>query len=222
MPEHPIFPWDSLRGHFEGILGLGRPQVKGNGDWSDSSSQPQVPSFLERAGVQRFSMCFNHNADGVLALRTPPQTNFLSSSGKLHWSLNFHGVSVGEQELTVGFCGDSKCSTIPDSGTTLFAGPEEQIERIYESLCQRWARCKQTHEKLQRGVHKLLKQGVEIEGTSERKLGLTQIDPKEVANLFSSVVAGSGAETRRIGEGPADQKVFQVLTCRIEMYRDTR
>lgn len=182
--------------------------MKGNGDSSDSSSQVQVPSFLERAGVQRFSMCFNHNADGVLALRTP-QTNFLSSSGKVHWSLNFHGVSVGEQELVAGFCGDSKCSVIPDSGTTLFAGPQEHIESLYESLCQRWARCKQTHEKLQKGVHKLSKQGEEIQGASEKKLGLTEIDPEEVTNLISSVVAGSEEKTKRIGEGPADQKVFQ-------------
>eukprot|EP00434_Breviolum_minutum_P032704 symbB.v1.2.028921.t1/scaffold3113.1/size63308/2 len=197
MVDHQI----NLKGHFEGILGLGRPQVKGTGDWSDSSSQVQVPSFLERAGVQRFSMCFNHNADGVLALRTPPQTNFLSSSGKVHWSLNFHGVSVGEQELTAGFCGDSKCSVIPDSGTTLFAGPQEHIESLYESLCQRWARCKQTHEKLQKGVHKLSKQGEEIQGASEKKLGLTEIDPEEVTNLISSVVAGSEEKTKRIGEG---------------------
>ena len=178
-------------GHFEGILGLGRPQVKKSEEGKEGKSKIQVPSFLERAGVRRFSMCFNHNADGTLGLKTPPQENLLSSSGKVHWSLNFHGVSIGEQELRVDFCGSSKCSVIPDSGTTLLSGPEDQVSHIYEALCTSWQRCRQTHIRLQTEMKKLSEKGVEVEGTSEKRLGLLESDPDAVLSIFENIVQHS-------------------------------
>eukprot|EP00434_Breviolum_minutum_P014301 symbB.v1.2.012609.t1/scaffold874.1/size155782/3 len=52
-------------------------------------------------------MCFNHQADGVLGVNTPKQLNRMSSVGKLHWGLDFQGVSIGNKKMKVGFCDPS-------------------------------------------------------------------------------------------------------------------
>eukprot|EP00438_Fugacium_kawagutii_P007917 Skav203699 [mRNA] locus=scaffold259:297319:298722:+ [translate_table: standard] len=80
----------ALTGHFEGILGLGSPLEK-------PADEIQVPGFLERAEVQRFSLCFNHKAAGVLGFDTPKHSHSLASVGKVHWSLNFHGITLGQE-----------------------------------------------------------------------------------------------------------------------------
>lgn len=86
----------ALTGHFEGILGLGSPLEK-------PVDEIQVPGFLERAKVQRFSLCFNHKAAGVLGFNTPKHGHPLASVGKVHWSLNFHGVTLGQEYPGVHF-----------------------------------------------------------------------------------------------------------------------
>jgi len=137
----------SLTGHFEGILGLGRPPDRERANLA----KVQVPGFLERAHVQRFSMCFNHNAPGVLGFGTPTHRKPLSSVGKAHWSLNFHGITFGQENSKLSFCGSGvQCSIIPDSGTTLLVGPEEPILSIYEALCKSWERCNKMYEKLKK------------------------------------------------------------------------
>lgn len=199
MVDHGI----NLKGHFEGILGLGRPVVKTEKTESEShDGKPKikVPSFLETAGVRRFSMCFNHNADGTLGLKTVPRENLLTSTGKVHWSLNFHGLSIGE--LRVDLCSSSKCSVIPDSGTTLFSGPEVQIASIYEALCLSWQRCRQTHTKLRAEMQRLSEEGVEVEGTSERKVGLLESNPDEFLDIVSNLAARSGEGVAFAAEGP--------------------
>ena len=200
---HPSPPLWCAGGHFEGILGLGRPVVKTEKTESEShDGKPKikVPSFLETAGVRRFSMCFNHNADGTLGLKTVPRENLLTSTGKVHWSLNFHGLSIGE--LRVDLCSSSKCSVIPDSGTTLFSGPEVQIASIYEALCLSWQRCRQTHTKLRAEMQRLSEEGVEVEGTSERKVGLLESNPDEFLDIVSNLAARSGEGVAFAAEGP--------------------
>jgi len=36
----------------------------------------------------------------------------------------------------------SACGAIPDSGTTLFMGPQEHIGKLFESICDAWERCR--------------------------------------------------------------------------------
>ena len=149
-----------IHDRFEGILGLGRPE------FSDSPDLPQeeeeemsgVPNFFEQAGVRRFSLCFNHQTDGVLGMNTKPHVNPLTSVGKMHWGLDFHGISIGEQKLKLNFCNPNSkkagmqtaCGLIPDSGTTLISASEKHLEILYESVCNNWPRCKELQQELMR------------------------------------------------------------------------
>eukprot|EP00913_Durusdinium_trenchii_P019383 g18222.t1 len=179
-----------LQGQFEGILGLGRPDFKATPDGSSQEeSMVHVPGFFDRAHVQRFSMCFNRNADGVLGINTPPHPNALSSVGpgarpgdqtlsvsidtpsKLHWGLDFQGISIGDQKMQVSFCDpkskeagmETACGIIPDSGTTLIAGPEMQLGMLFEAVCNGWQRCKDTQAKLQEELQDLRKRGMAVD-----------------------------------------------------------
>lgn len=87
-----------LTGHFEGILGLGRPQESSQNPASEAAGV-HVPGFLDRANIRRFSMCFNYKAPGVLGFNTPVHQNQLSSAGQAHWSLKFHSATLGQKQL---------------------------------------------------------------------------------------------------------------------------
>lgn len=118
----------------------------------DAALQPLVKSsFLKGSGVSRFSMCFNDaGSDGALMLQPRKPKNRLHSIGSNHWGVDFQGISVGKTDIPVKFCSSdgkkegmtSACAAIPDSGTTLFMGPEEHIISLYESICDNWKRCK--------------------------------------------------------------------------------
>lgn len=165
---------ESLEIHdrFEGILGLGRPDFKGHqalghhraakragmAKKAEELEEIHVPSFFEQAKVQRFSLCFNHQADGVLGMNTPASSNRLSSVGQVHWGLDFQGISVGDQKQRLKICNpaskkkgmQSACGLIPDSGTTLIAAAEPQLLTLYESVCNNWSRCKETHQQIEK------------------------------------------------------------------------
>lgn len=152
----------SIRGQFEGILGLGRPMEK-----EGQKRLGDVPGFLEKAKVDQFSMCFKHKSDGVLGLNMALQQKAMGSVGALHWGLDFQGVSVGNANHKVLFCSpeskkpgqETACGAIPDSGTTLMMGPEKQILSLYEDMCRRWDRCKTTHEGIVEELKALEKKG---------------------------------------------------------------
>lgn len=114
-------------------------------------------SFMEQAGVGRFSMCFNDDlTNGALRLNPTPAAT-LDNVGHDHWALDFRGVSVGDS--AVGFCQHTTsrgqatpCAAVPDSGTTAIMGPQEHIDALFESLCEGWGRC--STRALQRGESK--------------------------------------------------------------------
>lgn len=119
---------------------------------------PQLRGFLEQANVQRFSMCFSDGSSGVLRLGGPQKPQPLGSIGKLHWGLDFRGISVGSGAgaARLDFCSSANmtrgqqtpCGAIPDSGTTLFMGPQDQIEVLLGSICDGWPRCAANFTKL--------------------------------------------------------------------------
>lgn len=106
--------------------------------------------FLERAGVSRFSMCFNDDgSDGALRLNPPAAARTLGNVGHDHWAVDFRGVSIGESTVRVEFCSaadmpagqETPCAGIPDSGTTAIMAPQAHLDLLFESLCDEWSRC---------------------------------------------------------------------------------
>eukprot|EP00440_Ansanella_granifera_P038389 gb/GFBE01041653.1/.p1 GENE.gb/GFBE01041653.1/~~gb/GFBE01041653.1/.p1 ORF type:complete len:484 (+),score=104.80 gb/GFBE01041653.1/:1-1452(+) len=149
MYEHEL---DAGITNFEGIFGLGIPynHVAEEGIKGDH--------WVKKAGVDRFSMCFeNSQEDGVFKLNTPVQSNPMGSIGKLHWGLDFRGISLGSETAEVIFCSradktaemKTACGFIPDSGTTLMMGPSRHITELYASLCDRWPRCQKEYKKIE-------------------------------------------------------------------------
>jgi len=140
----------TIRGQFEGILGLGRPLREAK---HKDPGQITIPGFLDLAHNPRFSMCFNYGSDGVLALNSPKQAHPMGSVGVTHWGLDFRGISVGDAAQPVQFCSpaekkpgmETACGLIPDSGTTLMMGSAKHINLLYEDICQRWELCRTTH-----------------------------------------------------------------------------
>lgn len=203
----------SLTGHFEGILGLGRPPDRERANLA----KVQVPGFLERAHVQRFSMCFNHNAPGVLGFGTPTHRKPLSSVGKAHWSLNFHGITFGQENSKLSFCGSGvQCSIIPDSGTTLLVGPEEPILSIYEALCKSWERCNKMYEKLKKEMFHLAGAGIEVEGLEAQPKASLRLSPPE--GLMATVAKLAA----RSGEDLSPTPVTPVNLTRLQDVKDVK
>jgi len=133
-------------------------EIPNPSDAPDQSKQTKMTyktkSFLQAANVKRFSMCFNdHGKEGALYLSPPKAKHTLASVGTVHWGLDFQGISVGNVSAPVKFCSPSSqeefkdgqmtaCGGIPDSGTTLFMGPENHIRSLFEGICDEWPRCR--------------------------------------------------------------------------------
>mmetsp|Transcript_91539 Transcript_91539/g.161375 ORF Transcript_91539/g.161375 Transcript_91539/m.161375 type:complete len:617 (-) Transcript_91539:187-2037(-) len=124
-------------------------------DAGDDMGQESIPlpeprSFLEVAGIDTFSICFNDgDADGALRIGTPKKEVQLESFGVLHWGLGFNGISVGDESATPMFCTqmeyenqETPCGAIPDSGTTLITVPDsKQLSTLLVQICDGWERC---------------------------------------------------------------------------------
>ncbi|CAE7201784.1 PEP4 [Symbiodinium necroappetens] len=195
-----------LHGPFEGILGLGRPEVKMSGKAQVNRSAGEldirVPGYAEKAGIRRFSMCFNREADGVLGLHTAEPSKRLESVGQIHWGVDFHGISIGEGNAKhrVKICDPKEkradqepgaeaklrtiCGLIPDSGTTMITGPENQLAELYMDICSNWERCQKAFEEVSKEMKDLQDQGMQVGG-----LSLTQhaTVPEELADAFKKL-----------------------------------
>jgi len=196
MYDHSL----EIKSHFEGILGLGRP----NSQMKPRPGQPEgvkIPGFFDTAKVRYFSICFNHGADGVLGIHTDRHPKTLTSVGRTHWAMDFHGISIGDQPFKMSSCDpahkkpqmETACSIIPDTGTTLVVGPEAQIASLFEDLCNSWQRCKNTHKDLETELGKMTQSGIRIEGPAGA-LDLVQSDFDKLADLVSEVMARSSPE----------------------------
>lgn len=118
---------------------------------------------MEQANIDRFSVCFNTGAGGVLRLGTDAPPTAHSGVGKDHWGVDFRGISVGESTSLPSdalFCKpghmtsgqETPCGAIPDSGTTVLMGPESQVNSLLEAICENWERCRKNVTALERGI----------------------------------------------------------------------
>lgn len=96
--------------------GRGRSRRRGG----RSAHQPL--GFLEQAHVQRFSMCFNDGAAGVLRLDTPAAPQAHASVGTEHWGLGLEGISVGDDPSMVRALPASDSAQDPELGFPLGDG----------------------------------------------------------------------------------------------------
>jgi len=137
---------------FEGVLGLGPARNRSASVESEGDGLPAIASrsFPELAEIGQLSLCFHRDgADGVLrygSSAVPKRAVALSSVGKAHWALGFGGISIGGSTMPVQFCGGSStasCTALPDSGTTLMMGPEDQLLTMYDGICDAWPRCRE-------------------------------------------------------------------------------
>lgn len=139
-------------------------------DGEETIKEPR--SFLEYAGVERFSLCFGEQEGGRLELGAPELEKPLGSIGTAHWGLDFQGISIGETTAEVKFCGEGSlapgqetaCGIIPDSGTTLMLGPKDQIALLHDDLCDKWERCRNNHTALLRAAELAGKAATEAYG----------------------------------------------------------
>jgi len=123
---------------------------------------PAPKGLLEQAGIERFSMCFNDGADGVLQIGSPAVEHSLGNIGKFHWGLDLQGLTIGNQTAMLNFCSKenmtkgqlSACGAIPDSGTTVIMGPKDQIGIMLENICDNWDRCRDNHTHLVKAAKK--------------------------------------------------------------------
>ena len=185
---------------------MGRP----NAEFKPRPGQPEgvkIPGFFDSAKVRYFSICFNHGADGVLGMHTTHHPKSLTSVGKTHWAMDFHGISIGDQAFKMCTCDpalkkpemETACSIIPDTGTTLVVGPEAQIASLYEDLCNNWQRCKNTHKDLQAEIQKMTSSGIRVEGPAGA-LDLAESDFDHFMDVVAEVMARSSPEAPSLDE----------------------
>ncbi|CAJ1416566.1 unnamed protein product [Effrenium voratum] len=217
----------NLPGPFEGILGLGRPQPK---EEMTSARGVAVPGFFEAARVQRFSMCFNRMEDGVLGVHTPQQPTMLKSVGKVHWGLDFRGITVGKNlAIKAAFCDASQkpagmetvCGLIPDSGTTLITGPTSMLITLFEEICQNWPRCRAAHEELKKEVKEMPE--MRLEGLSLLGRPKSEAAPDEIIRIMNkirdimekadkaSAAYPTGPPREQVSSGPMMSDTLQLL-----------
>jgi len=145
-----------------GVLGGARaPDIVSAGHTASAAAMGrqqavQPPGLLEQANIGRFAICFNEGRSGVLRLGPPelPKTTWHASVGVEHWGLDFRGISVaGDKMVRMDFCHrkdmrknqQTPCGAIPDSGTTMITGPQEQLSVLLSSVCDHWPRCSRNH-----------------------------------------------------------------------------
>mmetsp|Transcript_81854 Transcript_81854/g.144835 ORF Transcript_81854/g.144835 Transcript_81854/m.144835 type:complete len:537 (-) Transcript_81854:2-1612(-) len=150
----------TIPANFEGLFGLGRPRSPSAVD--DPTMLRNL--FMKMAGVDRYSLCFNAAGEtGSFWMNVPELVNPMGSIGDIHWAFDLQGVSVGSTEgdmqlWSTGagkalFCSPetkeadqhTACNAVPDSGTTMLAGPVSQIHKLFAAVCRAWPRCVEYH-----------------------------------------------------------------------------
>jgi len=122
---------------FDGILGMGYPEIAVN------NITPPFNNLIaqHKVGEPVFAFWINRNPDdtkgGELTLggldpaHHKGDITYVPVSKKGYWQFQMDGISVGDGKATG--C-DGGCPAIADSGTSLIAGPTDQVEKINTAI----------------------------------------------------------------------------------------
>ncbi|XP_050498775.1 cathepsin D-like [Diabrotica virgifera virgifera] len=125
-----------LVGKFDGILGMGYPEISVNG------ITPVFNSLVEQGAVQEpvFSFYLNRDPDGevggeLLLGGSDPNYykgdfTYVDVSAKGYWQVVMDSLNVGS---SLKLCSNG-CQIIVDTGTSLIAGPSAEVEKLHKEI----------------------------------------------------------------------------------------
>lgn len=123
-----------LAAKFDGILGLAWGSIS-----VDGVTTP-FDNMVAQKGVDKAVFSFyldRHEMDGELILggvdpaRFVPPLQYVPLTNKTYWEFNLDGIKAGSLSL----CGAAgPCHAIADSGTSLIAGPSEDVKRLNKAI----------------------------------------------------------------------------------------
>nr|CAB3234492.1 cathepsin D-like [Phallusia mammillata] len=123
---------------FDGIFGMGYPEISVNG------IKPVFNQMFEQRSVSKNQFSFFLNRDptateggelylgGVDTSRFTGSFNYHKVTTKGYWQIAMDGVAISDSAGTKACVGG--CKAIVDSGTSLLAGPTDEIEKINKAI----------------------------------------------------------------------------------------
>ncbi|KRX17147.1 Cathepsin D, partial [Trichinella nelsoni] len=122
--------------HFDGILGMAFPSIAVGG------IQPVFQAMIEQNLISEavFAFWLNRNPEddlgGLISFGTVDEKYYIGNITwvplvrERYWEFNMETIKVDDEE--VGCNGG--CTTIADTGTSLIAGPKDEVERLQEAI----------------------------------------------------------------------------------------
>jgi len=123
--------------HFDGILGLGYSSISVNGItpvFDNMVKQGLVPAPIFSFWIKRHISGGDEEGGELLLGGSDPSKYkgdfvYVDVSEQGYWEFKMDGITVGDAE----FC-NGGCNAIADSGTSLLAGPTEEVKALQEKI----------------------------------------------------------------------------------------
>ncbi|KRX85117.1 Lysosomal aspartic protease, partial [Trichinella nativa] len=122
--------------HFDGILGMAFPSIAVGG------IQPVFQAMIEQNLVSEavFAFWLNRNPEddlgGLISFGTVDKKYYIGNITwvplvrERYWEFNMDTIKVGDEQVG---CNDG-CTAIADTGTSLIAGPKDEVKRLQEAI----------------------------------------------------------------------------------------
>jgi len=123
-----------LAGKFDGILGLGFQSISVDNvvpPWYNIVAQNLVSTPV-------FSFWLSDNANstdggelmlgGIDANRYTGKITYVPLTSETYWQFKMDDISI--RSTSTGYCGSTGCTAIADTGTSLIAGPSDQVKAL--------------------------------------------------------------------------------------------
>ncbi|KRX47746.1 Lysosomal aspartic protease, partial [Trichinella murrelli] len=122
--------------HFDGILGMAFPSIAVGG------IQPVFQAMIEQNLISEavFAFWLNRNPEddlgGLISFGTVDKKYYIGNITwvplvrERYWEFNMDTIKVGDEQVG---CNDG-CTAIADTGTSLIAGPKDEVKRLQEAI----------------------------------------------------------------------------------------